>query len=36
MEQEKYGIDASYAHSKYYQIMEEIRIKNTQIQNIKR
>lgn len=35
-EQEKYGIEASHAHSKYYQILEELRLKNTQIQNLQR
>jgi len=27
-EQEKYGIDASQAHAKYYQTLEELKIKN--------
>ena len=35
-EQEKYGIEASHAHSKYYQTLEELKIKNTQIQNLQR
>lgn len=35
-EQEKYGIEASHAHSKYYQTLEELKIKNTQIQNLQK
>ena len=27
-EQEKYGIDASQAHARYYQTVEEVKIKN--------
>jgi len=27
-EQEKYGIEASQAHAKYYQTIEEVKIKN--------
>lgn len=35
-EQEKYGIEASHAHAKYYQTIEEVKIKNTQIQNLQK
>jgi hypothetical protein len=35
-EQEKYGIEASHAHSKYYQTLEELKTKNTQIQNLQK
>ena len=35
-EQEKYGIEASHAHARYYQTVEEVKIKNTQIQNLQK
>jgi hypothetical protein len=35
-EQEKYGIQASGAHLKYYHTIEELKIKNVQIQNLQK
>jgi len=35
-EQEKYGIDASHAHAKYYQTLEEVKIKNNLINELQR
>jgi chromosome segregation ATPase len=35
-EQEKYGIDASQAHAKYYQTLEELKIKNNLINDLQK
>lgn len=35
-EQEKYGIDASHAHAKYYQTLEELKIKNNLINELQK
>jgi len=35
-EQEKYGIDASQAHAKYYQTLEELKIKNNLINELQK
>lgn len=35
-EQEKYGIEASHANARYYQTLEELKTKNTQIQNLQK
>ncbi len=35
-EQEKYGIDASQAHARYYQTVEEVKIKNNIIQEFQK
>ena len=35
-EQEKYGIEASQAHAKYYQTIEEVKIKNNQIAELQK
>lgn len=35
-EQEKYGIEASQAHAKYYQTIEEVKIKNNQITELQK
>ena len=35
-EQEKYGIEASQAHAKYYQTIEEVKIKNNMIAELQK
>ena len=35
-EQEKYGIEASFAHGKYYQTIEEVKIKNNIIAELQK
>jgi chromosome segregation ATPase len=35
-EQEKYGVDASHAHAKYYQTLEELKIKNNLINELQK
>jgi len=35
-DQEKYGIEATQAHAKYYQKMEEVKMKNNVIQDLQK
>ena len=35
-DQEKYGIEATQAHAKYYQKMEEVKMKNQVIQDLQK